>query len=417
MKTTDITRTKCSTAVTAARETPTIVEAIRSFPAQVWIILGGMFLNRFGTFVIPFLGLHLRKAGYSESQAGWALGLYGAGHLCSAIVGGYLADSIGRRRSIITSMLMGAAAIWTLSSVSHIALICLCAFMAGLTSELYRPSASALLSESVAEEHRITAFAMLRFCINLGWSLGPAMGGWLASHSFVMLFRLDAATCVMFGCLAFFGLHSKEKRHVTWEGFGKIPFHLTEQFKITWNNPPFRRLILSNTLIAFVFIQWISTLGIAMESVGLSASHYGLVLGLNGVLIVLFEIPLSAWTRRHAPTVMISLGYFLIACSVVFIVLDPGITRFFFGMMVFTFGEMICLPVSMAYVSHLAPSHQRGRYMGMNGISWSTAFMLGPSIGMVLYPKFPSGFWIGCFIMGILSVWIMNPLKTEKNDP
>lgn len=414
MKTTDITKNIRPPVPSPALETPTIMEAIRSFPAPVWIVLAGMFLNRFGTFVIPFLGLHLRKAGYPEAHAGWALGLYGAGHLCSAMVGGYLADSIGRRRSIVLSMVMGAAAIWTLSSVSHIVLICICAFLAGLTSELYRPSASALLSESVDEKHRITAFAMLRFCINLGWSLGPAMGGWLASHSFVMLFRLDALTCVGFGCLAFFGLSKNEKKHVTWDGLGRIPGHLAEQFKITWQNPPFRRLMLSNTLIAFVFIQWISTLGIAMEKAGLTPSQYGLVLGLNGVLIVLFEIPLTAWTRRHGPTKMISLGYFLIAISVLFMAFNPSMSQYFMGMAVFTFGEMICLPVSMAYVSRLAPSHQRGRYMGMNGISWSTAFLFGPSMGMVLCPMFPNGFWIACACLGAIAVVIMKPIKHNR---
>lgn len=413
MNATDISK-KNAPVFSETATSPTIMEAIRSFSASVWIILVGMFLNRFGTFVIPFLGLHLRKAGYPESHASWALGLYGAGHLSSAIVGGYLADSIGRRRSIVLSMVMGATAIWTLSSVSHIVLICICAFMAGLTSELYRPSASALLSESVPDKHRITAFALLRFCINLGWSLGPAMGGWLASHSFAMLFRLDAITCVAFGALAYFGLKKKEKRHVKWDGFENIPGHLLEQFKITLSNPCFRRLMLSNTLIAFVFIQWISTLGISMENAGLNSSKYGLVLGLNGVLIVLFEIPLTAWTRRYAPVKMIGLGYAMIAASVLFIAMNQSMPSYFFGMTVFTFGEMICLPVSMAYVSKLAPEHQRGRFMGMNGISWSTAFMLGPSMGMVLCPMFPAGFWIGCACLGFVAVVIMKPFKSHR---
>jgi MFS family permease len=416
MKTTDIRQNIGQSLDYRETDQLTIIRSIRSFPAPVWIVLAGMFLNRFGTFVIPFLGLHLRKAGYPEAHAGWALALYGAGHVSSAIIGGYLADSLGKRRSIVLSMVMGAGAIGTLSSVGHIVLICICAFMAGLTSELYRPSASALLSESVPNKDRITAFAMLRFCINLGWSLGPAMGGWLASHSFVMLFRLDALTCLAFGGLAFFGLRKKERRHVKWDGVGKIPGHLVHQFKITLKNRLFRRLMLSNTLIAFVFIQWISTLGISMENAGLSSSQYGLVLGLNGILIVLFEIPLTAWTRRYSPLKMIGLGNAMIAISVLFIAFNPTMPNYFLGMMVFTFGEMISLPVGMAYVSKLAPDHQRGRFMGMNGISWSTAFMLGPSMGMVLCPIFPSGFWIACACLGAVAVIIMKPLDQQNRN-
>lgn len=387
--------------------TQTIRGVVSSLPSSVWVVLIGMFINRFGTFVIPFLGLHLRKSGYTEAEAGMALAFYGVGHFSSSIIGGYMADAFGRRNSILISMALGAIAIWTLSSVTHIALISFCAFLAGLTAEMYRPSASALITDEVPEEHRVTVFAMLRFCINLGWCLGPATGGWLASHSFIWLFRLDAVTCIVFGLLAWKWLPRSEKIHVAWTGFSDIPKGLFDQFRITMKHRAFRRLIYANLLVAFCFIQWISTLGIAMEQVGLPSSYYGIVLGLNGVLIVLAEIPLSGWTRKHNPAHIISIGYALIGVSGLLLALPKTMPLFLIGMTIFTIGEMISLPVCMAYVSNISDKSERGRFMGMNGVSWSASFAAGPSIGIILCNQFPNGFWAGVGLLGILAGYIM----------
>ena len=385
-----------------------------SLPASVWVVLVGMFINRFGTFVIPFLGLHLRKSGYSEAEAGIALAFYGSGHFASSIIGGYMADALGRRRSIVISMALGAIAIWTLSSVTHIALISLCACMAGLTAEMYRPSASALITDEVLEEQRVTVFAMLRFCINLGWCLGPATGGWLASHSFIWLFRLDAITCVAFGLLAWKWLPRSEKVHVAMKSITDIPRGLVDQFRINMKHPGFRRLIFANVLVAFCFIQWISTLGIAMEQAGLPASFYGIVLGLNGVMIVLMEIPLSTWTRRHNPVWVMSCGYALIGLSACLLALPKSMPLFLIGMAVFTIGEMISLPVCMAYVSKISEPSQRGRFMGMNGVSWSFSFAVGPSIGIMVCNQFPNGFWADVGILGLLSGYILIAPQAKR---
>lgn len=393
---------------------PSILSLASSLPASVWVVLAGMFINRFGTFVIPFLGLHLRKSGYSKAEAGMALAFYGAGHFASSIMGGYMADALGRRRSILVSMALGAIAIWTLSSVNHITLISMCAFMAGLTAEMYRPSASALITDEVPEEQRVTVFAMLRFCINLGWCLGPATGGWLASHSFIWLFRLDAITCVAFGLLAWKWLPQSEKIHVAMNGIADIPRGLVDQFRITMRHSGFRRLIVANVLVAFCFIQWISTLGIAMEQAGLPASYYGIVLGLNGVMIVLMEIPLSTWTRKHNPAHMVSCGYALIGMSACLLALPKSMPLFLIGMAIFTIGEMISLPVCMAYVSNMCEPSQRGRFMGMNGVSWSFSFAVGPSIGILMCNQFPNGFWVAVGILGLMSGYILVAPQAKR---
>jgi MFS family permease len=85
-------------------------ENLRALPAPAWILFGGIFVNRFGTFVMPFLVLYLTRNGYSVAQSGLAAGVYGAGHFVASALGGHLADRIGRRNTIVLSMLGSAAA-------------------------------------------------------------------------------------------------------------------------------------------------------------------------------------------------------------------------------------------------------------------------------------------------------------------
>src|SRR5690349_24262877 len=94
---------------------PSLIANLRGLPAALWILLAGTFLNRFGTFVMPFLVLYLTREGYSKAQAGLALSTFGIGTFIASFVGGHLADHIGRRRTIALSMFSSAVVMLALS--------------------------------------------------------------------------------------------------------------------------------------------------------------------------------------------------------------------------------------------------------------------------------------------------------------
>jgi len=71
-------------------------------PRPFWFLWAGMFVNRCGSFVLPFMALYLTQARHlSVAQAGLVVGLYGAGGSVAAPLGGYLADHIGRRPLVL----------------------------------------------------------------------------------------------------------------------------------------------------------------------------------------------------------------------------------------------------------------------------------------------------------------------------
>src|ERR1041384_5314000 len=143
--------------MTAPRST--LLETLKSLPRPAWILFGGTFLNKFGTFVIPFLTLYMTRQGYSIGDAGLAISAYGLGHIVASALGGHLADTIGRRNTIVISMFSAAVSMMLLSQAHGLAAIIGLTALAGMTAEMYRPASSALLPDLVPPGQRGHAFS------------------------------------------------------------------------------------------------------------------------------------------------------------------------------------------------------------------------------------------------------------------
>jgi predicted MFS family arabinose efflux permease len=142
---------------------PTFRENLRLLPRPVWILFGGTFINRFGSFVMPFLVLFMTGKGYTPAQAGLAVSAYGIGHLVASMTGGHLADRIGRRHTIVISMFGSAMAMMALSQARGYVMLLVMTFFAGALAELYRPAALALISDPVRP--RPASWPSIRTCI------------------------------------------------------------------------------------------------------------------------------------------------------------------------------------------------------------------------------------------------------------
>ena len=144
---------------TAVPSNESLLTTLRSFPRPVWILFVGVFLNKFGTFVVPFLTLYLPRQGFTPRDAGLAIGAYGLGRLGAAFIGGHLADTFGRRKTIVLSMVLAAVSMLLLSQARSLSAIVLLTGLASLTGELYLPACGALLADLVPEHQRVTAYA------------------------------------------------------------------------------------------------------------------------------------------------------------------------------------------------------------------------------------------------------------------
>jgi MFS family permease len=342
----------------------------------------------------------LTQRGFSLNDAGLAISAYGVGSLMASALGGHLADAIGRRKTIALSMFSVAAAMVLLSQSRSLPAITAATWLAALTGELYRPASSALLADLVPPDLRVTAYAAYRMAFNAGFAFGPATAGFLATRGYVWLFAGDAATSVLFGLIALAALPRGlpiRREQGGWSG----------DVKTLARDGKFLRVLCAAFCIALVFLQMSSTFSLQVTRQGFPASAYGMILSLNGVLVVLCELPLTSLTRRFPARVVMAAGYLLIGAGFSLNAFAHSLTALVACVVIFTFGEMVSMPVSSAYVADLAPAAMRGRYMGVYSLTWSAALVLAPQMGLRLFAVAPAALWLACGALAALAAAII----------
>jgi MFS family permease len=160
-------------------------------------------------------------------------------------------------------------------------------------------------------------------------------------------------------------------------------------------------------MIGVIFFQISSTFGLQVTHLGFSPTTYGVILSLNGGLIALFELPLTAVTRRFPARRVMATGYLLIGIGFALNTFARTVPALAACMVLLTFGEMVAMPVCSAYIADLAPAHFRGRYMGAYAMTWALGLMIGPGMGMKLFGLGPTVLWLSCGSLGVLAALII----------
>ncbi|MFK7850749.1 MAG: MDR family MFS transporter [Akkermansiaceae bacterium] len=388
-----------------------MIADLRLLPRPFYLLMAGSFINRFGHFVIPFLAIYLRQLGFTPAVTGYALASYGAGGFFASILGGYLADRIGRKPTLLISCFGAATAMMILAFAKTIPSFVTGAFLSGLMTSLYYPASSSLTADLVVKELRVRAFAVQRLIINLATACGMMTAGLVAATSFFWLFVADAATTVILGLIVLFGLKKGigKKASAANAGWGAA-------LPVIRRDGAFLRAVGASFLTAVVFWQTGSTLGLQVtEGSGLDEKAYGFLLGLNGLMIVFFELPLTNLTRGRHPQRVMALGYALMGGGLALLAFGSGTAMLIVSMMILTIGEMVSSPVASTYVANLAPDDMRGRYMGVNGFSWSIAAGVGPMTGLWIYGNSPVLLWVFCGVVGLAAAGLI--LIRPKNPP
>jgi MFS family permease len=383
-----------------------MISDLRSLPRSFWVLFAGTFINRFGTFVWPFLTIYLTRRGHTLAEAAWAVSGFGAGAIFGSALGGWLSDHIGRRNTIVLGTFSTAASVMLLYTATSLPAIIACTVLVGLTSGAYHPAASALLVDIVPGAQRVRAYAAFRLAANAGFACGASVGGLLANHSLFWLFGGDAMTTAIYGIIAILwlphGLRAQTK-NAPWR----------DAFRVLTRDRAFHALWVAAFCSALVFAQFGSTyslhilrLGLTFDAPGFHLAPeivYGLLIAWNGVLVVFTELPLTSLTLRFDARRVMALGYILIGLGFGLNAWCQSISTLLLAMTIFTVGEMISAPTTSAFVARLAPERLRGRYMGMLALAWNGAGILGPQFGFRLFGLDPRFVWFGCAVLGLIA--------------
>jgi MFS family permease len=393
-----------------AQPRPTLREGIRSLPGPVWILCAGTFVNRFGSFVAVFLILYLRSRGYSIAEAGLVVSFYGIGNVVAAGVGGWVADRFGRRNALALSMFSSAVTLLLLSQAQSLPWIIVLTTLAGMTGEMYRPAAAALLTDLTPAGERIPAFALNRLAINLGFAAGPAVAGLLAERSFFLIFLGDALTSAAFGVIALTRLPEGVRVRRGEERRG-------EAVRTMLHDRAFVFFLISSVLGAFVYFQSQTTFPLHVRASGLSDADYGLLISLNGLAIVLFELPLVAITQRFPYRPVLTVGSLLVGLGFALNAVANDLPELALTVLIWTLGEIIYAPVASAYVADIAPEHLRGRYQGAWGLTWGLAYVFAPAVGAAIFAWSSDGLWLICGLLGLAAALLLLVARPPRVHP
>ncbi|WP_435837911.1 MDR family MFS transporter [Streptantibioticus parmotrematis] len=387
-------------------------------PRAFWWLWTSTLINRLGGFVTVFLALYLTvDRGYPAAYAGLVGALYGLGGTGGALLGGVLADRWGRRSTMLAAQLGTAVATAALGFVRGPVAIAAVACAVGVASNTSRPAVQAMMADVVPAPDRLRAFSLNYWAINIGFGVSAAGAGVIAAHGYLLLFLLDALTTVLCALVVFVRIPESMPSTTVTSTVVEAPGSLVDVLR----DRRFMALVGITFLLGTVTQQGTTTLAVSMGRSGLTPSQYGLVIGLNGLLIVLFQIPLTRLTRGRGRTGLLVAAALLLGWGFGLTAFAGSAGFYALTVVVWTLGEMLQAPTSTAVVTEMSPTRARGRYQGMYTLAWSAASFVGPLAGGVALQAWGSAMWLACGGVGTvaaLGYWLLLRSRGDRpRDP
>ena len=355
--------------------------------------------------VIPFLSIYLTtRLGFTLAQAGSAMAFFGLGSMAGSYLGGYLTDRIGYYHVLFWSLLTGGLLFISLGYVSSVPAVYSTIFILSTIGESFRPATMTAVGAYSLPENRTRSFSLLRMAINLGWSVGPAIGGFLAGTAgYGALFWADGLTCMAAAFVFRFFLKPKASTLKKEEDAASKTLHVRSPYK----DKTYLVFLALSTLGAIIFMQIISALPVFYkQDMQLPEATIGALLALNGLIVVLLEMPLVyTLERKFNGLTSIALGVLMYGAS--YLILNLPFGSMFLAivsMSLISVGEIFNMPFTNTYAMSRTTDKNRGRYMGLFAMSYSVAHVVGPYLSLKIADLW--GFSVLWYLLAALSVMV-----------
>lgn len=372
--------------------------AFSGLSREVWLLATVMLINRSGTMVIPFMTIYLtQQLGFSFGQAGLVMSCFGAGSILGTYMGGRLSDRFGYYPVMFWSLFLGGGMFMLLMWMHTLLQFCVTIFFLSMIADAFRPANMSSVGAYSRPENLTRSISLIRLAVNLGFTVGPAIGGVLAaSLGYNWLFVVDGLTCM--SAALFFRYYLKPKpKLVVAEEQEIVP---VDPVRSPYRDKQFLIFVGLMLLTAVAFMQLFTTLPVFLkEEYGLSESLVGGLLALNGLLIAATEMPLIySIEGRFRRMALIRLGAILIGLSYLVLNLGHWVVLLFVSIFAITVGEMTNFPFSNSFAVDRSNASNRGQYMALYSMSFSLAHVIAPTLGMQLAGHF--GFFTLWMTMG-----------------
>lgn len=393
----------------------------RRFPGRFWALVFTSFIDNIGgTLLWPFLALYITdKFGVGMTLAGVILGLFSLFGLLGSTIGGALTDRFGRKKIILAGLIFSALSTVSLAFVNNFSVLYPLAALIGILGGISGPAHSAMVADMLPEEKRNEGFGILRVAGNLSWIIGPTIGGFIASQSYLYLFLLDVLFSICTAVMVFFIIPETMPEKKQGEPTESILKTLAG-YRIVISDWFFVAFLVVSMLMLVVYQQMYSTLSVYMRDVHqFPTNYYGGILSASAVLVVLTQFWISQQTQKKPPMLMMALGCGLYAIGFGMIGFIQPFYLFVVSVLVITLGEMISVPVSQALAASFAPEDMRGRYMAVSSVSWSLPSAIGPAVAGIILDRYdPNWVWyLGGILCSVAVLGFFLLHQKARNEP
>ncbi len=380
----------------------------QEYPAQFWTIVGASFVDRVGgALIFPFFALYItRRFGVGMTEVGLLFALFSATDMLGNMIGGALTDYLGRKTMIIIGLVVSGLTSLGMGLMGRIELFYLMGVVSGLFATAAHPAHQAMLTDILPEQKRAEGFGVMRVAANLAVAIGPAIGGFVAAYSYLVLFVADTISSLITAVIVSLVLEESRPQAAAEKQETNSLAETFAGYRKVLQDRRFMLFVVVSTIGTIVYMQMYSTLSVYLRDVhGVPETGYGWLMTLNAGMVVIFQFLITRKVSRRPPMRVMAFGSLLYVVGFGMYGLVSAYLLFMAAMAVITLGEMIIVPVSQAFIGGAASEDMRGRYMGVAGLSWMIPGMIGPLLaGLIIDNANPDWVWYGCAILGTIAV-------------
>ena len=381
-----------------------IKSAYNEYPNAFKVLTLATFIDMLGSFLLyPFYALYITAHfGVGMTEVGLLFTIFSTGNIIGGIIGGALADKYGRRVMVIIGLVASGTGSIFQGLVDDLALFYMIAGILGLVGNFGGPARQAMVADLLPKEKQAEGFGILRVAFNVSATVGPILGGFLATRSFMLLFIADAISSLVTAGIVYAVIPETKPQNLE-DKPEETMMQTLKGYNEVLKDGLFVLFLLISVVSVLVYMQMNSTLSVFLRDVhGFSEQSFGFLLSMNALMVVIFQFWITRKISKYAPMKMMAFGmiFYMIGFGMYGFV--SAVYMFFIAMIIITIGEMIVTPVSQAAAASFAPEDKRGRYMAVFGFQWAIPNLFGIILaGMVMENLGPYWVW---YFAGILSM-------------
>jgi len=378
----------------------------RKYPGQFWLMFAGLIFSTTGTTMIwPFLMIFVsERLALPFTAVTSLMTIKAVVGLAASLLAGSVVDRFGRKWVMVLGLIGNGLVYFLMSDAQSYLQFALLMALGGIFSPIYRVGTDAMLADMFGPEKRADAYALMRMGRNIGVALGPAVGGFVLSISYTIGLYAAAAGLGIYGlCVLFF---MRETLHQTIKTRSSSLREQFDGYLYAFKDGIFMRLVGAFTLVQIcATLVWVLLSVYLKLNFGIPEAVYGWLPTTNAIMIILFQVLITRWTKKFKVPAVLVVGSTFYALSMLIISLSSDLKVFWLGMVVMTIGELILMPTVSAFVANLAPADKRGRYMSIYGLTWNVATGTGPLAAGILSDQFGlRAPWIAGVGVGLTSI-------------